>query len=129
MWAKTTCCCHLYLLLIIRKSIYNLVLVQTHTSMEAPTYRGLQLSLVFQLLLEGSCNTLALVLANVINITLVPAYKRLRPSLFLQGPCVINFLTGCSWYTPIHMKALFHQIFILDPLETLKLKLHQPTFS
>ena len=47
------------------KPVYNLVLVQTHTSKQAPTYRRLQPSLVLQLLLEGSYNPLALVLANI----------------------------------------------------------------
>ena len=85
MWVKTTCCCRLCLLLIIRKSIYNIVLVQTHTSMQA--------SLVLQLLLEGSYNPLTLVLANMFTSTQAATYKRLRPSFFLQGPRFINFQT------------------------------------
>ena len=58
MWVKTTCCCCLCLLLIIRKSIYNILLVQTHTSTQASTCKRLQSSLVLQLLLEGSYNPL-----------------------------------------------------------------------
>ena len=37
MWVKTTCCYHLYLLLTIRKYVYNIVLVQTHTNKQAST--------------------------------------------------------------------------------------------
>ena len=69
MWVKTTCRCCLFLLLIIRKSVYNLVLVQTHTSMQASTCKRLQPSLVLQLLLEGSYNPLALVLADMFTST------------------------------------------------------------
>ena len=43
MWVQITCCCHLCLLLITRKYVYNLVLVQSHTSMHASTCRRLQL--------------------------------------------------------------------------------------
>ena len=45
---------------IINKTSYNLVLAQTHTSMQEPTYRRLQPSLVYQPLLEGSYNPLLL---------------------------------------------------------------------
>ena len=43
---------------IIKKTFYNHVLAQTHTSMQAPTCRRLQPSLVLQPLLEGSSNPL-----------------------------------------------------------------------
>jgi len=65
MWVKTTYCCRLCLLLIIRKSIYNFVLVQTYTSTQASTCRRLQPSLVLQLLLEGSYDPLTLVLTDM----------------------------------------------------------------
>ena len=124
MWVKTTYCCRLFLPLIIRKSIYNLVLVQTHTSTQASTCIRLQPSLILQLLLEGSYNPLALVLADMFTSTQALTYKRLRPSFFLQGPRFINFQTRYSQYTTIHMKASFHLIFILDPLSTLKIKIN-----
>ena len=58
----------------IRNPFYNgLVLVQSFTSTQAATCRELQLSLVFQSLLEGSYNPLL---------------------LFFQGPLFINFQTG-----------------------------------
>ena len=58
----------------IRKSFYNgFVLVQSFTSTQAATCRELQLSLVFQSLLEGSYNPLL---------------------IFFQGPLFINFQTG-----------------------------------
>jgi len=69
MWVKTTCCCHLYLLLIIRKYVYSIVLVQTHTNTQASTRRRLQPSLFLQLLLEGSYSPLALVLADMFTST------------------------------------------------------------
>ena len=93
MWVKTTCCFCLCLLLIIRKYVYNFLLVQTYTSTQASTYRRLQPSLVLQLLLEGSYNPLTLVLADIFTSMQVVTYRRLRPSLFLQGPCFINFQT------------------------------------
>ena len=65
MWVKTTCCCHLCLLLILRKIIYKIVLAQTHNSTQASTCRRLQPSLVLQLLLEGSYNPIAFVLADM----------------------------------------------------------------
>ena len=43
---------------IIKKTSYNHVLAQTHTSTQAPTCRRLQPSLVYQPLLEGSYNPL-----------------------------------------------------------------------
>lgn len=67
MWVKNTYCCRLCLISIIRKYIYNIILVQTHTSTQAPTYKRLQPSLIFQLLLEGNCNPLALVLVDMIT--------------------------------------------------------------
>ena len=42
----------------IKKTFYNNVLVQTHTSTQASTCRRLQPSLVYQLFLEGSFNPL-----------------------------------------------------------------------
>jgi len=45
------------------------VLVQSYTSTQASTYRRLQPSLVFELLLEGSYNPLALVLADMFTST------------------------------------------------------------
>jgi len=45
------------------------VLMQSYTSMQASTYRRLQPSLVLQLLLEGSYNPLALVLAAIFTST------------------------------------------------------------
>ena len=54
MWVKTTCCCRLCLLLIIRNSFYNLELVQTHTSTQASTCRRLQPSLVFRFYWKGA---------------------------------------------------------------------------
>ncbi len=57
------------LLLIQEKPIYNLVLVQTHTSTQAPTCGSLQPSLILQLLLEVSYNPLALVLADLFTST------------------------------------------------------------
>ena len=83
-----------YFLLIIRKSIYNLLLVQTHTNTKAPTYRRLQPSLILQLLLEGSQNPLSLVLANMFTSMWAMTYRRLRASFFFQGPHFINFQTG-----------------------------------
>ena len=124
MWVKTTYCCSLCLLLKIRKSFYNIVLVQTHNSTQASTCTRLQPSLILQLLLEGSYDPLALVLADMFTSTYASTYRRLRPSFFFQGPCFINFQNGCSWYTTIHMKASFHPIFILDPSLTLKLKIN-----
>src|ERR1700759_4799536 len=57
----------------IRNSFYNgLVLVQSFTSTQAATCRELQLSLIFQSLLEGSYN----------------------PPTSFQGPLFINFQTG-----------------------------------
>ena len=94
MWVKTTCCCLLCLLLIIRKYVYNRVLVQTYTSTQASTCRRLQPSIILQLLLEGSYNPLTLVLANTFTSTQVATYKRLRTSFFLQGPHFIIFQTG-----------------------------------
>ena len=62
------------LYLLSRNSFYNdFVLVQSFTSTQAATCRELQLSLVFQSLLEGSYNPLL---------------------LFIQGPLFINFQTG-----------------------------------
>ena len=43
---------------IIKKTSYNHVLAQTHTSMQEPTCRRLQPSLIYQPLLEGSYNPL-----------------------------------------------------------------------
>ena len=43
---------------IIKKTSYNYVLAQTHTSTQAPTCRRLQPSLIYQPLLEGSYNPL-----------------------------------------------------------------------
>ena len=61
-------------LLSIRTFFYNdFVPVQSFTSTQAATSRELQLSLVFQSLLEGSCNPLL---------------------LFFQGPLFINFQIG-----------------------------------
>lgn len=66
MWVKTTCCNRLYLLFNNKKLLFTIfVLVQTYTSTQASTYRRLQPSLVLQILLEGSYNPLALVLANM----------------------------------------------------------------
>ena len=45
---------------IIKKTSYNFVLAQTHTSTQAPTCRRLQPSLIFQLQLEGNSNPLIL---------------------------------------------------------------------
>jgi hypothetical protein len=45
-------------MIIIKKTFYNSVLVQTHTSMQASTCRRLQPSLVYQPFLEGSFNPL-----------------------------------------------------------------------
>ena len=67
MWVKTTCYCRPCLLLIIRKFVYNFVLLQTHISTQAPTCKRLHPSLIFQLLLEWSYKPLDLVLANVIT--------------------------------------------------------------
>jgi hypothetical protein len=44
--------------IIIKKTFYNIVLVQTHTSTQASTYRRRQPSLVYQPFLEGSFNPL-----------------------------------------------------------------------
>ena len=44
---------------IIWKTIYNIVLMQTHISTQASICRRLQPSLVYQLLLEGSSNPLS----------------------------------------------------------------------
>lgn len=57
------------------------------------TYRWLQPSLIFQLLLEGSSNPLALVLDHMFNTTQAPTYRKLAPSLFLEGPRFMNFQT------------------------------------
>ena len=112
MWVKTTYYCNFCLLLIITKSVYNIVLVQTHTSTEAPTCRMLLPSLILQLLLEGSYNPLALVLVVMFTSMQVPTYRRLQPSLFLQGPCFINFQTGYLWITTPqsegHVSSNFH---------------------
>jgi hypothetical protein len=45
-------------IIIIKKTFYNIVLVQTHTSTQASTCRRLQPSLVYQPFLEGSFNPL-----------------------------------------------------------------------
>jgi hypothetical protein len=45
-------------MIIIKKTFYNNVLVQTHTSTQASTCRRLQPSLVYQPFLEGSFNPL-----------------------------------------------------------------------
>jgi hypothetical protein len=45
-------------IIIIKKTFYNFVLVQTHTSTQASTCRRLQPSLVYQPFLEGSFNPL-----------------------------------------------------------------------
>ena len=45
-------------IIIIKKTFYNIVLVQTHASMQASTYRRLQPSLVYNPFLEGSFNPL-----------------------------------------------------------------------
>ena len=47
-----------YLIFITKKTSYNHVLEKTHTSMQAPTCKRLQPSLVYQPLLEGSYNPL-----------------------------------------------------------------------
>jgi hypothetical protein len=49
---------------IIKKTFYNNVLVQTHTSMQASTCRRLQPSLVYQPFLEGSFNPLKIAPAS-----------------------------------------------------------------
>ena len=94
MWVKTTYCYCLCLILIITKYVYNIVLVQTYTSMQGSTCRRLQPSLILQILVEGSYNPLTLVLADMFTSMQVVTYRRLRPSLFLQAPCFINFQTG-----------------------------------
>jgi hypothetical protein len=48
-------------MIIIKKTFYNNVLVQTHTSTQASTCRRLQPSLVYQPFLEGSFNPLKIV--------------------------------------------------------------------
>ena len=71
------------------------MLVQTHTSTRAPTYRRLQPSLVYQLLLEGS-------------------YNPLTESFDLQhhcGPRFINFQTGSHSRNP-----RFHKMYAFDIL-------------
>ena len=45
-------------MIIIKKTFYNSVLVQTHTSTQASTCRRLQPSIVYQPFLEGSFNPL-----------------------------------------------------------------------
>ena len=69
MWVKTTCCNRFYLLFNKKLLFTIFVLVQTYASTKASTYRRLQPSLVLQLLLEGSYDPLALVLANVFTST------------------------------------------------------------
>ena len=71
----------------IRNSFYNdFVLVQSFTNTQAATHRELQLSLVFQSLLEGSYNPLL---------------------LFFQGPLFINFQTGSNNNIEAHNQTTF----------------------
>ena len=58
MWVKTTCCNSSLSFFKLETSDYN-VLVQSFTSTQAATCRELQLSLIFQFLLEGSYNPLS----------------------------------------------------------------------
>ena len=61
MWVKTTCCNMSLSSFKLGTPFYNdFVLVQSFTSTQAATCRELQLSLVFQSLLEGSYNPLQL---------------------------------------------------------------------
>ena len=89
MWVKTTCCNRLYLPFKIRNFFLQFfVLVQSYTSTQASTCRRLQPSLVLQLLLEGSYNPLALVLADM--------YQYVGASL--QKPPTVSFLLGTAFH-------------------------------
>ena len=61
-----------------------LVVANQFTSTQAPTYRRLQPSLIFQMPLEGTSNPLSLLLANSFTSTQVLTYRRLQPSLVFQ---------------------------------------------
>ena len=60
-------------IIIIKKTFYNIVLVQTHTSTQASTYRRLQPSLVYQPFLEGSFNPLKIALVSTGRMLLLKA--------------------------------------------------------
>ena len=94
MWVKTTYCCCLCLLLIIRKSIYNLVLVQTHTSTQTPTCKRVQPSLVLQLLMKVSDNPPSSCTSQYVYQYLGASLQ--KTPLFNQGPRFMNFQTGST---------------------------------
>ena len=95
MWEKTTCY-NMSLSSLKRNFFYNgFVLVQSFTNTQAPTYRELQPSLVFQLFLEGSYNPLSYCTRWDTSMQATTC-KRLQPSLCFQGPRFINFQTGST---------------------------------
>ena len=120
MWVKTTYYSHPCLLLVIRKSIYNLILVQTYTTTQAPTYRKLQPSLVLQLLLERE-------LHHPSSCTIQYVYQYVganlqKTPLFYQGPRFMNFQTGYSWNTTPQSKGHVSSNFHTGPINNIETK-------
>ena len=102
------------LYLLSRNSFYNdFVLVQSFTSTQAATCRELQLSLVFQSLLEGSYNPLPLFMKNqMINkYTTDTVYYRYQISNYRNNP---EHLMNRNIQSTDHLKTGTH-IFFLWP--------------
>ena len=102
------------LYLLSRNSFYNdFVLVQSFTSTQAATCRELQLSLVFQSLLEGSYNPLLLFMKNqMINkYTTDTVYYRYQISNYRNNP---EHLMNRNIQSTDHLKTGTH-IFFLWP--------------
>ena len=116
---------------IIKKTSYNFMLVQTHTSMQAPTCRRLQPSLIYQPFLEGSYNPLFSFTnyhwKGATNLSLKASTLRSTAdhvsSTFtqhtLQATRFIHFLQRCilnsAIYYPFHIDILQSEVFIHNP--------------
>ena len=81
---------------IINKTSYHFVVVQTHTSTQAPTCRKLQPSLILQPLLEGSSN---------------PLTEGFDPQHH-RGPRFINFHIGSNNFNTTQLVGLFSLEFL-----------------
>ena len=124
---------------IIKKTYYNHVLAQTHTSTQAPSCRRLQPSLVLQLLLEGSSNPLISFTSRSwkgattswFRLPATPGRELLPPNLVYQQPLegsydpltegsnpkhhcrprFINFHTGSNSFHKTHLTGFFSSNF------------------
>ena len=105
---------------IIKKTAYNIVLAQNHTSTQAPTCRRLQPSLLLQLLLEGSSSPLMSFTNYHWKGATTPSLKASTLSTTADHVSSI-FTLDPTASTQHYLQAYFLQIFGLVPLHTFKL--------